>query len=447
MSAPERAGGDGSRRVALRALVAGGHGARSDRALDRALSTSGLSDPDRRLATEIVYGTLRRQASLDRSLAPFVRRGWDRLDRVTRNALRMGAYQAACLDTIPAHAAVDTSVDAAASLQLAGRGLVNGVLRSWLRSGAALDPGRTLADSCEVPEWLGQRWQDRYGQERARRWLTATLKPPPRAVRVHRRVVSPAEAIAELAHEGIQAEPSAWVSDALRIRSGSIHRARLLALGALTMRGETGQLVTELLPSIPGEMVLDVCAGRGGKSIQLAEQGGYRRVVALDRSRSALMDCQVAARRAGVREVSTIRADVSRPAPLRSRWTRILVDAPCSGLGTIRRHPEIKWRIQEAMLTRRARVQIQILAQASRLLEPGGLLLYATCSTEPEENERVVETVLREHSWLRQVALPAEGRAVALVGADGALRTYPDEPDLDGFYAALLQRRTAASGA
>jgi 16S rRNA (cytosine967-C5)-methyltransferase len=163
--------------------------------------------------------------------------------------------------------------------------------------------------------------------------------------------------------------------------------------------------------------------------------------VALDNHLGRLRDAEDAARRIGVDGLRPVAADASRPLPLRSRFDRILVDAPCSGLGTMRRHPEIRWRVRPRRLEQLAQVQRAILTHSLAVLRRGGQLLYVTCSTEPEENEQVVEAVLAGDRSFRAVPLEAEGAATGLVGADGYFRTYPDEPDLDGFFAALLTRR------
>ncbi len=432
--------GSAARRVALRTLVAVESGDRSDRALDRELSRARLTERDRRLATEIVYGTLRRRGSLDRTLAPFSRRPWSRLDPTVRNALRMGAYQAALLRSVPSHAAVDATVAAVPGHRRGARGLVNAVLRAWLRSGGQLDAGEDLAGRLEVPEWLAHRWLERYGEQIASAWFEATLHPPIPVVRVHPRVLTPTGAIERLASEGIDAVISPWIEQALRIRQGNVVATETFRSGALSARGEAGQLVARLLPPAAGGLVLDACAGRGGKAVQLAEECGARRVVAIDLTHRRLRDAAAAARDAATPEVVAVAGDLAQPAPLRARFERILVDAPCSGLGTIRRHPEIKWRLGQERLSELATLQRRILTTALDLLAPGGTLLYVTCSTEPEENEQVVSSVLAERQDVAQVAIAAVGAPAPCVGPDGAFRTFPQQPDLDGLYAAMLQR-------
>jgi 16S rRNA (cytosine967-C5)-methyltransferase len=429
-----------ARSVALRVLAGVEAGGRSDRLLDRELRRANLDPRDRGLATEIVYGVLRHQAALDDAIRPHCERPLRQLDPRVLGGLRLGVYQAAYLDSVPPHAAVDATVGAVRRSGSRGHGLVNAVLRSWLRTGGEMTPAHDDAGRWQVPQWLAQRWVRRYGRERAGAWLVATLAPPVNAVAVHSSRGSTAEAAEVMAAAGIRVEPSPWGPRMLRVLEGGSRAADVIASGRVTPRSEASRIVTSLLG--PGEgPVLDACAGRGGKSLQLLEDGVGGPVVALDNHLGRLRDAEDAARRIGVDGLRPVAADASRPLPLRSRFDRILVDAPCSGLGTMRRHPEIRWRVRPRRLERLAQVQRAILTQSLAVLRRGGQLLYVTCSTEPEENEQVVEAVLAGDRSFRAVPLEAEGAATGLVGADGYFRTYPDEPDLDGFFAALLTRR------
>lgn len=426
-----------ARWVAVDVLAGVERGGRSDRLLDRALAASGLDFRDRRLATEIVYGSLRCQRRLDRTLAPLARRPWGSLDPEVRAALRVGAYQIACLDTIPAHAAVDRSVAAIKRIRPAAAPLVNGILRAWLRDGARLlDPGGDEAERLQVPRWLLDRFRRRSGDGGAA-WLAATGRPPIVALRIPR-AVGPVAAIAEeLAAEGVETAPSPWVDRALRVLEGPFVDSAPIRDGRAVPRSEAAQLVTELLePS--GGPVLDVCAGRGGKSRQLAERPGTGPVIALDRDVERLR--VGASDSIGTRPALRVAADATTTLPFGRRFDELLVDVPCSGLGTIRRHPEIRWRVTPRDLVGFAELQRRILARSLAALAPGGRLLYVTCSTEPEENEEVVSAVLEQERGVEVICPTPEGRSGELVGADGFLRTAPAEPDLDGFFAALLRR-------
>lgn len=434
-----RPGERDARAIALRVLAGVEGGGRSDRLLDRELRRTGSEDRDRRLATEIVYGVLRNQAALDRALGGFADRPLGRLDDRVLVGLRIGAYQAAFLDSIPPHAAVGATVEAVKASGSRGHGLVNGVLRAWLRQGGVVPEPRDDAERWQVPQWLAERWVARYGRDRAGLWLAATRTLPVGALAVHGSPDRADEIAASLSAAGVSVERSPWHPRALRVLEGNVPVTDAFARGQVTPRSEASQLVTALLGSGPGA-ALDACAGRGGKSIQLLEEGAGSAVVALDTHRGRLRDARAAARRIRIAGLHVAVADAAAPLPLRHRFERILVDAPCSGLGTIRRHPEIRWRVRPRRLAELAQTQRRILASALDRLAAGGRLLYVTCSTEPEENEQVVAAVLAQVPGARALPLAASGPAAALVGDDGFLRTYPSEPDLDGFFAALLTR-------
>ena len=296
----------GARRVALDVLIATETGARSDRALDRALSGFAGDRRDRRFATAMVYGVLRRQRTLDRTVAPHCRRPLESLDPAIRTALRLGVYQCAFLRSTPPHAAVDRTVEALKPIRRGGSGLVNAVLRSWLRAGGQLDEGGAgLADRFELPGWLAERWEAR--GEGAAGWLAETLRPAPIVVRPYLRRISVARSLGVLRSAGHAAERSAWVPQAIRLRDGAALDSDLLRDGLARPRGEGAQLVAELLPPCDG-WVLDACAGRGGKAIQLAERGA-RRVVAVDRDRDRLRACAKAVVEAATPEVVPVVAD------------------------------------------------------------------------------------------------------------------------------------------
>lgn len=439
--------GDDPRRLALDVLVRVEAGEASDRALDRALRRRRLDDRDRRLATELVYGVLRRQRSLDAALAPFCDRPLPDLDPPLRAGLRLGAYQVRHLDQVPLHAAVHATVEAVKGAQRAGAGLVNGVLRAWLREDAPEPPDDGSPGlGCDLPDWWARRWQERWG-EAGDAWMSATLEPAPLALRFHPWVADPAEMVAGMEAAGVELEPSEHVPDGWRVTAGTPLGTPAFRIGGASLRSEASQMVPLLLTPDPEEPVLDACAGRGGKTVQLAEDSGAP-VVALDRAHWRTLEARQAARRARLSTVWPVVADLTEPAPFDGPFRWILLDAPCSGLGTVRRRPEVKWRTDPERLERLGRLQRSLLRSTAGALAPGGTLLYVTCSTEPEENEQVVEAVLEENPALAAKApdvsrLP---RGERLVDADGYFRTYPTFPDLDGFFAAALTRRAGVPG-
>ncbi len=437
-----------ARQTALDVLLRVDRGTASDRALDRALRASALGRRDRALATELVYGVLRRRLSLDRRIAPHSRRPLAQLDVPVLEALRLGAYQLAHLDRVPPYAAVDATVNAVKAHARGAAGFVNAVLRTLLRerhapaaNGREAGGGEALSAAfADVPEWWAARWRQRYGDEVAGDWFASTLEPSPLVLRPHPRLV-PEDFLQRLAGEGIEIEAAPYAPGALRAVAGSPVASPLLREGAFALRGEASQLVAALLPIQPGDRVLDACAGRGGKTLQIAEDATPELIVGSDISpwRAAAARRDAIAARAP--EIHHVVADLSVPAPFARSFSAVLVDAPCSGLGTIRRRPELKWRNDVERLRRLAELQRRILDHAADTLVPGGRLLYATCSTEPEENEDVVAAILDARPDLerRPVPLPP-GTDARFVADDGYFRTYPLFDDLDGFFAALLAK-------
>ncbi|MBI3770919.1 MAG: 16S rRNA (cytosine(967)-C(5))-methyltransferase RsmB [Deltaproteobacteria bacterium] len=421
----------------------------ADVALDAALANSALDTRDRGLATRLVYGTVAWQGLLDWHLAHLAGRAPETLDLAVRLVLRLGCYQLLVLDRIPAHAAVATSVELAKRVAPAAAGLVNAVLRRAARERATLplpdaaDPVRHLAVAFSHPEWLVARWLELFGVAETRLLLAADNEAAPTVLRAR-----PGERdrlIADLAAQGIVAEPSRYAPDAVEIDAVAPHALAGYGLGAFTVQSEASQLVALLLDPQPGTRVLDVCAAPGGKATYVAELVGSRGlVVAFDRRRRGAAAIATGARRLGIMRLAVGTADARRlPLAVHERFDRILVDAPCSGLGTLRAHPEVRWSRGPADVLRLAALQAEILHAATAHLAPGGALVYATCTLSAAENEGVVEPWLAAHPELERdhAAAHLAPAAAALVDASGALRTLPHRHRLDGFYALRVRRR------
>lgn len=418
--------------------------------LDAKLKGSGLSAEDRGLATELVYGVLRWRGRLDWELRTACDRPLEGLDPLVRNALRLGLYQLRHLRRIPAYAAVDGAVRLLRGRRGAG-GYVNGVLRALARRDPpafpdpSADPVGYLAAAWSHPAWLAGRWIDRLGLEEAEAICRANLDPAPVTVAVNSIRGDAEAAEAELASLGAEPTPSRWVPGMYRL--GAPRRALAgapMAEGRLIVMDEAAALPVHLLGLRPGERVLDACAGGGGKAALAAGlMAGSGEIVALDASPRALRRLTEARRRLGLDRVMPLHADARRPPPtLHGGFQRVLVDAPCSGLGTLRRHPEIKWQRDRAALAHLPGLQGELLAGAAACVAPGGVLVYATCTVEPAENEEVVEAFLKAHSAFAvetaPEALPVPARP--LLGPDGAIRTFPHRHGIDGFYAVRLGR-------
>ena len=348
---------------------------------------------DAALASEIVYGVLRRRAQLDWLIRRLSRRPCESLDRCVLTALRMGVYQLRHLDRVPAHAAVNESVELVRRAgKVAAAGLVNAVLRKTGREPVKW-PDRATALS--APEWMLERWRHRYGPQTAEAIAAAFLQPPEIFVRAPQGRL-----------EGLQLEPTA-VAGCYRVLQGRP--------APLAMQDIGSQSIVPLLELAPGVRFLDLCAAPGNKTAQALEAGV--RAVACDISWKRL---------AGLKRLGCplVQLDGTQPLPFSVRFDRILVDAPCSGTGTLGRNPEIKWRVQPQEFVTQQRRQVRLLAQALQRLRGGGRLVYATCSLEREENQDVVDEVLRV----------SEGRFRLLRTAE----RLPGREAGEGFYAAVI---------
>jgi 16S rRNA (cytosine967-C5)-methyltransferase len=417
----------------------------ADVLLSHRLASTRLPPAERALATELVYGTLTWQLRLDHHLAGLVRQPIDSLDVPVRVALRLGLFQLVFLDRVPAYAAVDTSV------RLAGRraaGLVNAVLRRAARAGraglglpdAAADPTERLAVEWSHPRWLVERWTAELGASATARLLEADDRAPHVALRVNRRRATPAALAAALDAAGIRTEPGRFARDALVVREGAGRLRDLPAYGHgdFAFQGEASQMVAALVDAAPDARVLDACAAPGGKTTAIAERlGPEARVVALDPHRIGLERLRREARRLGLAPIEIVTGD-ARHSPLRGPFDAVLVDAPCSGLGTLRRHPDLKWRRRPEDIPRLAALQREILSGIAPLVRSGGLLVYAVCTRTNDETTDVVDWLLNTHKRFA-VERPA---AVPCIDADGHLRTAPHTHELDGFFAVRLRARS-----
>lgn len=442
--------GDDPRRAAIDVLARVDGGAFADALVGERLARGTLDPRAAGLFTRLVYGTEAWRGRLDWSLAGLARRPLDDLAPPVRAALRVGLFQLLLLDRVPAHAAVDTTVSLVKELAGAGAAsFANAVLRGFLRRGeralpdAESEPDAHLALRWSHPEWLVRLWRAELGDARTAAILAADAEPAPTVVRVDPAVATRDEALARLAARGVDAHATAFA------RHGIVVAAPVATLGreaGLALQGEASQLVVDVLDPRPGERVLDLCAAPGGKSGAIAERIGGAAVVAADRSRPGVRRiAALPAARAG--RILPLVADAGAP-PLVRPFDAVLVDAPCSGLGTLRAHPEIRWRRQPADLEQLAARQRAILASAAPLVRPGGRLVYATCTLAAIENEHVVASFL-EHDRNFRIADPRPhlpAAAAELVDATGALRTAPDRGGLDGFFAVRLERADGWSG-
>jgi 16S rRNA (cytosine967-C5)-methyltransferase len=428
-----------ARVAAFEALRAVGSG-RADLGTALARVRGRLGDErDRALAGEIATGTLRWQGAFDHVIAAFINRPLARLDVEVLDILRLSMFQLVHLDRIPAAAAVKDAVDLTGKAgKRSAAGLVNAVLRRVMRERDHLplpsrpsDPRQRatavayLSITLSHPAWLVERWLDRHGFEATEAWAIFNNSPAPLTLRANRLRIDRDALADRLAADEILCEPGSHAPDALVARRGNPLRSPMHADGLFVVQDEASQLVGHYAGAQPGEQVLDGCASPGGKTLIMAAMAGVDGLVIASDVRGRRVDLlRTTIARAGATNVRVVQADAARPLPYRPVFDRVLLDAPCSGLGTIRRDPDIKWRRTPADLPALAAAQLTMLGHAAGVLKPGGTLVYATCSSEPEENDAVVAAFLRAHEHFRVT--------------DEPLRTLPFADGLEAFFAARL---------
>jgi 16S rRNA (cytosine967-C5)-methyltransferase len=402
-----------------------------------------LSAADRDLLREIVYGVLRARAALDAELASVSRAPLSRLEGDLREILEVALYQVRRLDRVPAYAAVDEAVRHARASggERAGK-LVNAVLRK-LASRPAPPAGRgasaaELARETSHPEFLVRRWIDRFGRDASVRILDADNAPSAIDLLVNPRRTDRETLRQSLAAEGVVTEASDFSPLALTVVEGNPLGSALLAAGHFTVQDLGAQALALLMP--PGDLLVDLAAAPGGKTFAALALGGARHAISLDRSIGRLVRFADNARRLGMPEARAVGGDFLAPPLRRAHFDRVILDAPCSGTGTLRKNPEIRYRVSPAGIDRLARAQVEAVSAAADLLAAGGYLLYSTCSLEEEENERVVEAVLAKRPELSLT--PIEAPEALRPFVDGSRLRFLPDARTDGFTAHLLRRRS-----
>jgi 16S rRNA (cytosine967-C5)-methyltransferase len=405
-----------------------------------------LDARDRRWVQELVYGMLRRRAVVDAILNLRVRGGLVRLDADLIDILRLGIYQLLHMHSVPPYAAIAQSVELAKRRHGIGASkLVNAVLRRVDRERDALanesiqlpgDPIDALALVHSHQRWMVARWVARWGAEETERLLASNNVEAPLVVRAFGIVREQLEAMLEGA--GVQVGDVPLVEDSLRISGVSLAELGAFRQGLFFVQDPAATLVTRYAAVEPGSTVIDLCAAPGGKSFELARTASL--VIAADRSPQRLVRMRQNIERLDARNVLLVATDArdSALAPADA----VLVDAPCTGTGTFRRHPDARWRLRVSDLAVTASLQRSIMRSAAELVKPGGLLIYSTCSLEPEENDEQVELFLSEHpDW--QLDAPPAGAVPPAVLDAGRLRVLPQRHGVDGAFAARLRRGAA----
>ena len=424
----------------------------ADIMIDHELTKGMIKGADRGLLTELVYGVLRRQATLDHIIGQFSTQRPEKLELFVRLLLRLGIYQSFFLDRVPVSAAVNETVNLAKDLAPRASGFINAILRNADRGRDGItypdrevSPVEYLAARYSHPAWLAAQWCDQLGVEGAEALAAAMAEPPPMTVRTNTLRVSRKELMEQLSGEGVTCSETAWSPDGLRLNhSGAISRLTSFNDGLFTVQDESSQLAPLFLQPKSGERVLDACAAPGGKTTQIAQlMGDSGEIFACDISQKKLRLIKETCDRLGIKSVRTFSMDATAPSNAIKdvAFHKILVDAPCSGLGVIRRNPEGKWWKSAADLPQLAITQLAILENLSDYLEPDGTLLYATCSTTRQENEEVIDRFLARHPEFVVEDLRSLFPSLApLFTERGFFRSWPHRDGMDGFFAARLKK-------
>lgn len=415
-------------------------GAWSNLALDSMLDQNGRDARESALAAALLYGVLERKITLDACIAAHSKSKLEKLSPVVKNVLRVTMYQLLYMDKVPDHAAVDEGVELIKALRMAkASGFVNGVLRSFLRSGKAIplpsDPLERMSVEYSAPLPLVTLWMESYGTEKAEEILAASLGRPPVYLRVNTLKTNTAALAALLNEQGVEAVENEALPDCLILSGqGPIQKLPVFKEGLFHIQDLSSQLCVMALDPQPGMEVLDACAAPGGKSFTTAQyMKGEGTLVSteLHGKRVGLMERQ--AQRMGIANMRCMQADMTVYNPELGQFDRVLCDVPCSGLGVIRRKPEIKYKPLEEF-DGLSKIQYKILSTASQYCKSGGRLLYSTCTLNPVENIQVAERFLQEHPEFEAASLPE------LLGG-GWERTLTGPPGGDGFYMAAFQKK------
>ncbi len=423
-----------------------------DKLLDAEMRENDLNPMDKRLLNELVHGVLRNQSKLDWVLTGFYHGQYVKVVPNVRNALRVALYQILFLTRIPHHAAVNEAVEFVKKFR--GQKLastMNGLLRNIARNienirypVANQDELQYLAVVHSHPSWMVRRWHERFGFEQTESLCKANNIRPFLTLRLNRLKISFKDFINALGELAIDYRRCFYMDDFVTVRNlPSLFETRIFHDGLFSVQDESAGLVGRLLAPKPGETILDLCAAPGGKTTHAAEMmGNTGRIIAVDRYGARLNTLLQNCERLGISNVETLEGDGAQidVAPV----DKVLLDAPCSGLGVLSKKPDIKWKREPEDLPELVRLQASLLENAARLVRPGGLLIYSTCTIEPEENILQVKGFLARHP---EFALEPASQFVPaiLVNGDGCIETYPHRHRMDGSFAARLIRKDIAN--
>ncbi|RSD28068.1 16S rRNA (cytosine(967)-C(5))-methyltransferase RsmB [Mesobacillus subterraneus] len=419
--------------------------------LNSTIEKNEISPIDVGLLTELVYGTLQRKMTLDFYLKPFIEKN-KKLQSWVVNLLRMTVYQMVYLDKVPDRAAIYEAVEIAKRRGHKGiASLVNGVLRSIQRNGlpsldSISDPAERVAIETSHPIWLVKRWVSQFGLEKTREMCEVNLMAPLQTGRVNLTRISREDCLGLLEEEGFDVEASPILPEAIKCLRGNLASSKAFKYGLLTIQDESSMLVAHALGIKEEEVILDACAAPGGKSSHIAEKlGNSGKVISLDLHEHKVKLISQNAERLGLENIEARKMDSRQAAEHfeKNSVDRVLLDAPCSGLGVMRRKPDMKYTKKEQDLSQLQSIQLSLLDSVALILKPGGTLVYSTCTVDREENQEVVEKFLHEHQDFERDLTLAERMPEAIrpliTGHD--VQILPQDFGSDGFYIACLRKK------
>ncbi|MEK3989521.1 MULTISPECIES: 16S rRNA (cytosine(967)-C(5))-methyltransferase RsmB [Robertmurraya] len=419
--------------------------------LNNVIKKNQIATKDIGLLTELTYGTLQRKMTLDYYLEPFIKNP-KKLENWVKQLLRMTLYQMLYLDKIPDRAAIHEAVEIAKKRGHKGiSGMVNGVLRSIQREGIRdmndiKDEVERLSIETSHPTWLVRRWTEQFGYNKAKEMCEINLTAPMQTARINTNKIDREACIKRLSEEGYQVEESVVVPEAIKCLKGNLAHSESFKEGLITIQDESSMLVAYALGIEQNETILDACAAPGGKSTHIAEKlEETGQVISLDLHEHKVKLINENAARLGLKNIETKAMDSRRvqEAFEGSTFDRILLDAPCSGLGVMRRKPDMKYTKKEEDLDRLQSIQLQLLDSVTPLLKPGGTLVYSTCTIDRSENEEVVTAFLQKHTDFEgdPSVIERMPKAIQPLMSDFQLQIFPQDFGSDGFYIASLRKK------
>ncbi len=412
--------------------------------LDHAFNEAELSDRDKAFAAALFYGVLERRLTLDHVIRTNSKIAFEKLDKAAVQILRTGLYQLLYMPSVPESAAVNESVKLCKKLKcFSAQGFVNGMLRSFIRSGKkisylGISPEKRLSVEYSCPEWLTEKFISEYGMDFAVRALKASVGKPPVYARVNVLRTTTDKVIAELAKQRIKAAPYPGLVNCIRLeKAGDIEKCAPFRQGLFHVQDISSQLCCLTLRPVVNETVLDVCAAPGGKSFTLAElMGNNGKLYSMDLHDMRVGLIEDGAARLGIKIITAMQNDASKFNGALPQADRVLCDVPCSGFGVIRRKPEIKYKPPEEFAAL-PEIQYQILETSARYVKSGGTLVYSTCTLSRAENDDVADRFAAAHPEFMPIVQP-----VPLSAPGDYKRTYcPDENGGDGFFTASFRRK------